>query len=82
LLRRPVSGFEPGPLSLEQIITTFESRTPDNPKLKGFLETNLDRKFFHWPASSRNFSRLTPAALDYHPELDAARAEYMRADAK
>jgi hypothetical protein len=74
--------FEPGPLSLEQITTNFESRSADNPKLKGFLETNLDRKIFHWPASPRDFSRLTPAALDYHPELDVARAKHMRTDTK
>ena len=44
--------FEPRPLSPEQITSNFESRTLDNPNLKEFFETNLNRKFFNWPASS------------------------------
>jgi hypothetical protein len=47
--------FEPGPLSPEQITSDFESRTPDNLKLKGFLETNLNRKFFNGPHLPGNF---------------------------
>ena len=43
--------FEPGPLSPEHITSNFESRTPDNPKPKEFLETNRNRKFFNRPAS-------------------------------
>ncbi len=69
MLSAAVAGgvrFEPRPLSPEQIPSNFESRTLDNPKLKGFLETNLNRKFFHWPASSWNFFMLTLAALYYH----------------
>jgi hypothetical protein len=38
--------FAPRPLLLEQITSNFESRTIDNPKLKEFLETNLNRIFF------------------------------------
>lgn len=48
--------FEPGPLSPEHITANFESRTPDNPKLKEFLATNLKRKFFNRPASPWDFS--------------------------
>ena len=48
--------FEPRPLSPEQFTSNFESRTLDNPKLKEFLETNLNRKFVNWPASSGDFS--------------------------
>ena len=55
--------FESRPLSPEQITSNFESRTIDNPKPKEFLETNLNRKFFNWPASSWDFSMQTLAAL-------------------
>jgi hypothetical protein len=69
--------FEPRPLSPEQITSNVESRTIDNPKLTEFLETNLNRKFSHWPASSGDSSKLTLAALQHHPELDAAGAKHM-----
>jgi hypothetical protein len=42
--------FELRPLSREQITSNFESRRLDNPKLKRFLETKQNRKFFNWPA--------------------------------
>jgi len=48
--------FEPQPLPPEQIAFNFESPTLDNPKLKEFLETNLNRRFFNQPASSWDFS--------------------------
>ena len=66
--------FEPRPVSLEQFSSNFEGRTLDNFKLKEFLETNLNRKLFNWPASPWDFSMLTLAALYYDPELDVARA--------
>jgi outer membrane protein, heavy metal efflux system len=74
--------FEPRPLSPEQITSNFESRKLYNPKLKEFLETNLNRKFFNWPASSRDFSMLTLVALYYHPELDVARAKHISPNTK
>jgi hypothetical protein len=55
-------GFEPLPVWPEQTTFNFESRRLDNPKQKEFFETNLNRKFFLWPASSWDFSRLTLAA--------------------
>jgi outer membrane protein, heavy metal efflux system len=72
----------PRPLSPEYITSKFESRTIDNPKLKEFLETNLNRKFFNWPAPSWDFSMLTLVALYYHPELDVARAKHISTNAK
>ena len=74
--------FEPGPLPPEHITSNFESRTPDNPKLKEFLETNRNRKFFDRPASPGDFFRLTPAALNYHPELDVPGAKHIITDTK
>jgi outer membrane protein, heavy metal efflux system len=70
------------PLSREQITSNFESRPIDKPKLKEFLETNLNRKFFNWPVSSWDFSRLTLTALYYHPQLDVARAKHISTNAK
>jgi hypothetical protein len=72
--------FEPGPVSPEHITSNCGSRTPDNPKLKEFLATNLKRKFFNWPVSPVDFSRLTLAAGNYHPELDVARAKHITTD--
>jgi len=74
--------FEPRPLSPEQIVSNFESRTPDNPKPKEFLETNLNRKFFNWPPSSWDFSIPTLAALYYNPELDVAGAKHISTNTK
>ena len=74
--------FEPRPLSPEQIISNFESSTIDNPKLKEIFETNMNRKFFNWPASSWDFSRLTLAALYHHPKLDVARAKHISVNTK
>jgi hypothetical protein len=41
--------FEPRPLSPGQITSSFGSRAIDNPKLKEFLEANLNRKFLIGP---------------------------------
>jgi hypothetical protein len=74
--------FEPGPVSPEHITSNCGSRTPDNPELREFLETNLKRKFFHWPASPGDFPRLTFAAGNCHPKLDVAKAERISTDIK
>ena len=74
--------FEARPLTPELITSNFESRTIENPKLKEFLRTNLNRKFFNWPASSWDFSMLTLAALYYHAKLDVARAKHISINTK
>jgi len=74
--------FEQRPLSPEQITSNFESRTRDNAKLKEFLETNLNRKFFNWPASSWDFAMLTLTVLYSHPELDVAWARHISINTK
>jgi hypothetical protein len=74
--------FEPGPVSPEQIASNCGSRTPDHPELKEFLATNRKRKFFNWPASPRDFSRLTFVAGNCHPELDVAKAKHISTDTK
>ena len=73
---------EPRPLSSEQSTSNFESRTIDNPKLTEFFETNMNRKFSHWPAYSGDSSMLTLSALDYDPELDVARAKHISVNTK
>jgi hypothetical protein len=72
----------PRPLTPEQITSNFGRRTLYNAKLKEFLETNLNRKFFNWPAFFWDFSMLTPAALYYHPKLDVARAKHISINTK
>jgi hypothetical protein len=62
---------------LGQITSNFESRMVDDPKLKEFLETNLNRKSFNWPTSSDDFSMLTLAVLYYHPKMDVARTKHI-----
>jgi hypothetical protein len=74
--------FEPRPRSPEQITSNFGSPTLDNPKLKEFLETNLNRKFIDWPASSCDFYIPTLAALYYHPKLDVAKAKHISINTK
>ena len=74
--------FEPWPLSPGQIASNFGSRTIDNPILKEFLETNLNRKFFNWPASSWDFAMLTLTVLYSHPELDVAWARHISINTK
>jgi hypothetical protein len=66
----------------EQITANFANRTPDNPKLKEFLETNLNLNFVNWPASCWDFSMLTPATLYYHPELDVAGPKHISSNTK
>jgi outer membrane protein, heavy metal efflux system len=68
--------FQPKPISPAQTALTFERRTPDNAKLKEFLETNLHREITPWPPRSWDFTMLTLVAFYYHPDLDAARARW------
>jgi hypothetical protein len=77
-----VSGESRGPCRRSKAASTLKSGTTDNPKLKEFLETNLNRKFVKWPVSSGDFFMLTLAALNYHPQFDVAMANHMSTDTK
>jgi outer membrane protein, heavy metal efflux system len=69
--------FHSQPLSSEESATRLENRTLDNPALKGFLETNLQREVTSWPAVAWDFDMLTLAAFYYHPSLEVARAQWL-----
>jgi len=73
--------FEARPLSPQRTAEQFEVRTLDDPQLKAFLETNLNRDLTGWPLHEWDFDTLTLAALFYHPSLDVARAQWAVAQA-
>jgi len=73
--------FEAKPLSPQRTAEQFEARTLDDPQLKAFLETNLNRDLTSWPLHEWDFDTLTLAALFYHPSLDVARAQLAVAQA-
>jgi outer membrane protein TolC len=73
--------FEAKPLSPQRTAEQFEARTLDDPQLKAFLETNLNRDLTSWPLHEWDFDTLTLAALFYHPSLDVARAQWAVAQA-
>ncbi len=68
--------FKPQTISPAQIAASFDSRDLSNPRLRNFLERNLNRQFDQWPLSSWDFETLNLAALYYHPSLDVARAQW------
>ena len=71
--------FHPQPLSPAETAAGLESRSLDNPRLKAFLEKNLNRELNPWPAAKWDFEMLTLAAFYYHPSLDVARAVWAEA---
>ena len=73
--------FQPQPLSPAETAAGLESRSLDNPGLKAFLETNLNRELPTWPAAKWDFEMLTLAAFYYQPSLDVARAAWAEARA-
>jgi outer membrane protein, heavy metal efflux system len=73
--------FQSQPLSPEKTAASLESRSLDNPALKSFLTTNLNRELKPWPAANWDFEMLTLAAFYYHPSLEVARAAWQGASA-
>jgi len=73
--------FQPQPLSPAETAAGLESRSLDNPGLKGLLEKNLNRELNTWPVAKWDFEMLTLAAFFYHPSLDVARAVWAEARA-
>jgi cobalt-zinc-cadmium efflux system outer membrane protein len=67
--------FHPEPLSPEQSANTLEKRSLADPGLRKFIEENLHHSLDVWPPRVWDFPMLTLAALYYHPDLEAARAE-------
>ena len=64
------------PVSPEQTASALENRTLNDPGLRSFLETNLQRDPADWPPRSWDFEMLALAAFYYHPDLEVARAQW------
>jgi hypothetical protein len=75
-------GFELRPVSPEPRKPNFASRRIESPKLKEFLEANLNRNFLGLARIFRDISLLTLAAPDYQPELAMATLKHMSANTK
>ncbi len=73
--------FHPKPISPAKTAFIFESRTLDNPDLRGFIELNLRHEIKLWPPASWDFATLTLTAFYYSPDLDVARAKWETARA-
>jgi len=68
--------FRPEPLSAARGAAALEPRSLSDPRLKEFLEKNLDRDLNEWPLTRWDFGTLTLAAFYFHPSLDVARAQW------
>ena len=75
------ASFEPSPITPAQTAAQLEQRSLDDPDLRTFVETNLDRVAAEGASSSWNLDSLTLAAFYFHPELDVARAQWAVAEA-
>jgi outer membrane protein TolC len=64
------------PLTLESTSGLLQSRTLTEPGLRTFLETNLNAPLAEWPLNRWDYSKLSLAALYFHPSLDVARAQW------
>jgi len=73
--------FHPQPVSPEQTAAQLESRRLDDPGLKAYLEKNLGHPLADWPLRQWDLNSLTLAAFYFHPDLDAARAQWRLAEA-
>lgn len=73
--------FEPGPVQSPPWSAEYETRSLDNPRLKGFIASCLGREIDPWPPSPWDLDTLTMAALYYSPDLDIARARLVQAKA-
>jgi len=68
--------FQSVPLSPRQSAAALESRSLNNPELRGFVEKFHQPALTSWPPDRWDFSTLTLVAFYYHPNLDLARAQW------
>jgi outer membrane protein, heavy metal efflux system len=76
------AAFHPKPLSPVRTASIFEDRSLENPGLKQFLVSKVNRKITPWPQMSWDFPLLTLVSLYYHPDLDVMRAQWEVAKAR
>jgi len=66
--------YRPEPLSAAASASDLESRTLDDPRLRAFVLASLAGEAEPGNGISWDLTRLTLAAIYYHPEIDIARA--------
>jgi len=75
------ASYTPKPLDPAVQEHAFESRRLDSPDVQQFFEHSLGHDFAPWPPKSWDVTMLTLAALHFHPDLDAAQARRLLAEA-
>ncbi len=82
LLLAACASYQAMPISATQNLSSFESRTLNDPAFENYLEAHLPRPVGPWPPKAWDLQMLTLAAFYYHPDLDVARARRDVANAK
>lgn len=75
------ASFTPKPLDPAAQERAFTSRSLENPDVRQFVERSLGHQVSPWPPKSWDIETLTLAALHFHPDVDAARARRLLAEA-
>ena len=73
--------YRPAPISPAENATALNARTLDNPRLRKFIALDLKLDGKPDPSPSWDLTKLTLAALYYHPDLDIAHAKLAAAEA-
>jgi outer membrane protein, heavy metal efflux system len=82
------ASYKPAPISAAQNADAIQARSLDNPQLQKFIvaatggDDEWDRSGRLPPPPSWNLTRLSLAALFYHPNLDIARTKLAAARAR
>ena len=74
--------YRPKPLEPPRLEQEYRARSLSEPGLRSFVEANASAKPSQWPPAKLNLEALTLVALYYSPELEIARAQVARADAR
>lgn len=72
--------YEPAPLEPAETLSTLESRTLDDPRLRTFIEATLGPERVVEPGSW-DLAALTAAALYYHPDIELVQSALLAAQA-
>lgn len=73
--------YYPAPLSADDTLAAYASRSLADDGLRAFLERCLSPEPLAWPPERWDLRLLTLAAFHYHPDLDVARAGWAAARA-
>lgn len=72
--------YEPAPLEPAETLSTLQSRTLDDPRLRMFIEATLGPERVVEPGTW-DLAALTAAALYYHPDIELAQSALVAAQA-